>query len=276
MKAEYRRNLNATYLIIEVDKVYQEDYQMHMMGANHITGLLKVSGRGMNDQSRYHYDISGKVSIKAMYEKAKMGYEDVKELTLQLLQAIKAVQLYLLDESHLLLEPEYIFYAKNQFFFCYIPAESKVLAEEFHRLTEYFINIIDYEDKQGIYLAYELHKLTMMENYSLEQVMEKIDESEIGQGMPVKKKPECKLQSQTQYGEDIDQEEDLELSVNNSDAWEDDFEENSDWITKKEMGMQLLKEAKGRFGPIKDMLRRKKTPIWGDWEDILIEEEDLS
>lgn len=277
MKTEYRRNLNATYLIIEVDEVYKEDYQMHMMEANDITGLLKVSGRGLNDQSRYHYEISGKVSVKAMYEKAKMEYNDVRELTLQLLQTIKAVQAYLLDENHLLLEPEYIFYEKNRFYFCYIPAESKVLAEELHRLTEYFINQIDYEDKQGIYLAYELHKLTMVENYSLEQVMDKICESEECVEKPEKPKTEGRLYEEIRPGGTYCQEdEELELTAENADAWEDDYEESSDWITKKEMGMQLLKEAKGRFGPIRDRIKRKKEPIWGDWEDILIEEEDLS
>lgn len=272
MKTAYKRKLNATYLMIEVAEVYKEDYQMHMMEANDITGLLKVTGRGFNDQSQYHYDISGKVSVRAMYEKANMGYDDLRELMLQLLRTIKAIQVYLLDENHLLLEPEYIFYEKNQFYFCYVPAESKILAEELHHLTEYFINQVDYEDKQGIYLAYELHKLTIVENYSLEQVMDKICESEECPGIKEAQSPDPELWQQTQQ----DYEEDLNLTAENADILEDDYEEGSDWGIKKELGLQLLKEARGRFEPIKEKIMRKKAPLWGDWEDVLVEEEDLS
>ena len=45
------------------------------------------------------------------------------------------------------------------------------LCKIFHELTEYFVKMLDYEDTEGIFLAYELHKATLQEHYDLELIM---------------------------------------------------------------------------------------------------------
>ena len=54
-------------ITIEEHVLYKEDYQMKMLKANSLEGFLKVAGRGMNGNSYYDYDVSGKVSMQAMY-----------------------------------------------------------------------------------------------------------------------------------------------------------------------------------------------------------------
>ena len=51
-------------ITVEEASIYEEDYQMRMLEANDIEGILKVRGRGMNGNSCYDYDVSGKISIK--------------------------------------------------------------------------------------------------------------------------------------------------------------------------------------------------------------------
>ena len=65
-------------ITIEEAGVYQEDYQMKMLGAGEPEGLLPVKGRGLDGSSFYDYDVSGKVSFQALYERNKITGEDLK------------------------------------------------------------------------------------------------------------------------------------------------------------------------------------------------------
>ena len=62
-------------ITIEEHVLYKEDYQMKMLKANSPEGFLKVAGRGMNGSSYYDYDVSGKISMQAMYTRAKLKAE---------------------------------------------------------------------------------------------------------------------------------------------------------------------------------------------------------
>ena len=42
----------------------------------------------------------------------------------------------------------------------------------FHQLTEFFVKEVDYKDEEGVHFAYTLHKMTMEENYSVEEIMQ--------------------------------------------------------------------------------------------------------
>ena len=50
--------------------------------------------RGMNGSSYYDYDVSGKVSMKAMYERSKISGEDLKLFLTQFKAVIKEVEAY--------------------------------------------------------------------------------------------------------------------------------------------------------------------------------------
>ena len=55
-------------------------------------------------------------------------------------------------------------------------------------MTEYFVRETDYEVKEAIYFAYELHKSSMEENYNIENVLEQIIERKEEELNRVKKK----------------------------------------------------------------------------------------
>lgn len=158
-------------ITIEEHVLYKEDYQMKMLKANSPEGFLKVAGRGMNGSSYYDYDVSGKISMQAMYTRAKLKAEDIRQFMYQFGNVLKETGKYLLDIHCILLEPEYIFYEEGQFFFCYYPPATQDLWEKFHVLTEYMVKVADYEEEECVRLAFLLHKGTMEENYSLEKLI---------------------------------------------------------------------------------------------------------
>lgn len=174
MKTYYKNNLKQAYLILEEEGDIQEDYQVCMLQENHIPGLLPFELRYVDNIRHYYYDISGKVSLKAMHERVKLSREEMEQLVQAFLATTKHLRRYMLDADGLLLDPAYIFCEKEHFFFCYVPQSTQILSEEFHRLTEYFVEQVDYQDKEGVRLAYTLHKSTMEKHYSIERIMEEI------------------------------------------------------------------------------------------------------
>lgn len=234
MKAYYRNNLKKAHLVLEGEETEEEDFQSTMLEENEIPGLLKTRVRYLDNKSLYHYDVSGMVSLKEKHEKEKLNQENIKRLVEQLLNTIKGIQKYMLEGRGILLDPEYIYCEKQQYIFCYYPPNKLEMKEEFHKLTEFFVREVDYRDKEGVYLAYTLHKATMEEHYSIERIMEEI--------MKEKEEPIVS------YQEKMEESAEKQLAI---------AEQTEFW------------------GPVKNLLERKKKEKWGYWDEIHIEEDDL-
>ena len=171
MKTYYKNDLNRAYMILEGGENDKEDYQIVMLKENEIPGILNMDMRYIDNQCQYYYDISGKISLRTCHEKVCLTAEDMKHLVNNLLQTIQVLKKYMLDGTCILLDPEYIFCEKNRYSFCYYPFCKQDIRAEFHRLTEFFVREVNYKDEEGVHFAYTLHKATMEENYSIEDVM---------------------------------------------------------------------------------------------------------
>lgn len=172
MKTYYKNDLKKAYLILEGEGGEQEDYQTLMLSENDIQGILKLDVRYVDNQTQYQYDISGKTCFKTLYEKTHLTYEDMKRLVDNLLQTAQLLRKYMLDSNRILLEPEYIYCNEKGFYFCYYPICKQDAKDMFHQLTEFFVKEVSYKDEEGVHFAYTLHKMTMEENYSMEEIME--------------------------------------------------------------------------------------------------------
>ena len=78
---------------------------MKMMKENRIEGLLQVTGQGINGKSQYNYEISGKVSVKSIYEKMVIEKEELENFLRQFLNLLSQIENYLLNVNCILLEP---------------------------------------------------------------------------------------------------------------------------------------------------------------------------
>ncbi len=171
MKTYYKHDLKKAYMILQGGEEDKEDYQVVMLKENEIPGVLKMDVQHIDNHSQYHYDISGKTSFKMLYEKINLSLNEMKSLVNDLLQVLRNLQEYMLDAKCILLDPEYIFCEQDKYFFCYYPFYDKDIKKEFHRLTEFFVQEVNYRDEEGVRFAYTLHKATMEENYSIEDIM---------------------------------------------------------------------------------------------------------
>ena len=182
--------------------------------------------------------------------------EEIKILLKSILRVVKEVERYLLNVNCILMDPEYIFYTEEKYYFCYYPPKEKSLWEGFHHLSEYLVKCADYQDKECVQIVFLLHKETMKENYSLEQIIKEC----------VKEEEENVLAEDKNT--DLGTEEEKEGST-----YFDRTEH--DWIASQEMGSTILRETENLWTPMKRFLHRRRKPKWGDWDGLYIEEEDL-
>lgn len=174
MKTYYKNDLKKVHMILMGNENECEDYQIDMLRENDISGVLQTETHYIDNISHYYYDISGKTSFKILHDKIHLNCEEMRELIKDLLNTVQELQKYMLDANNILLEPEYIFVDGGHYFFCYYPCCNQDIKDKFHKLTEYFVREVNYKDEEGVHFAYTLHKATMEENYSLEQILKQL------------------------------------------------------------------------------------------------------
>lgn len=226
MEISYRRELNRTQLILEVPGIREKDYQIYMIEENKMEGILPIAVQGVGTKTQYKYDISGKISVRALYEKMGIQFDEICSLVTQLMDTVKTLEEYMLDPDKIILEPEFIFYEKSRFLFCYYPLHNGNLHEAFRELSEYLIKQVDCEDKMGICLAYELHRITSAENYCLERAIEQAYRM-----MADQEEKEKEDEEQIRY-EDV--------------------------IEEQEMGIGIIREAKRPFGKLTGLFGHRR------------------
>lgn len=249
MREEYEKTMHHVWLILEVNKLYKEDYQMRMLSDNHLFGILQVRGQGEDEKSRYRYDVTGKTTVKELWGKEKWGYEQLEQFMRQFIRVLYELNDYLLDLNSLSLKPEHIFRAGESFYFCYVPGCEGNVWKEFHVLMEEFVKIMDYTDKEGIYLAYELHKASMEENFDIEQVLEQVLE---------KKEQEMKRVTPEKKTMVYDVAEEQVLD---------------DWTAFQEMKGNAVKERQSVWGFVSKKIRKRQQAEWDFMESLQKEEQ---
>lgn len=249
MREDYEKTMHHVWLVLEVEKLYKEDYQIRMLSDNNLFGLLQVRGQGADETSRYRYDVTGKTSVKDLWSKEKWGYEHLEQFMRQFIRVLYELNDYLLDLNSLSLKPEHIFREGESFYFCYVPGREGNVWQEFHVLMEEFVKIMDYTDKEGIYLAYELHKASMEENFDIEQVLEQVlekKEQEMKRVTPEKKRMVY----------DVAEEKVLD-----------------DWTAFQEMKGNTIKERQSVWGFVSKKIRKRQQEEWDYLESLQKEEQ---
>ncbi len=231
-------------ITIEEQGTYEGDYQMSMLKANPMKYLLPIGSRWIDEANYFDYDVTGKVSMRAIYEKNLLTGEELISFLKQLILTREEIEKYLLQEDCLLLNPEYIFYEENQYYFCYYPLSKESFWESFRKLTEYFVKKMDYQDSRGVQMMFALHQGVMQENYSLDGLVKECQKLLVSE-------PEDSMAK-----ESSDSEKDQEVYP---------------WITEI-AGSNVIRENNDMWTPMRRFLNKHKKTKWGDWENLHVED----
>lgn len=216
MNIHYKSDLNQSWLIIDGEEMEAENYQLQMLRENDIPGILSMEARCIDGSLQYYYDISGTASLTQNFEHEKLGCQAIKKIVDGLSDTLQTLKRYMLSTEKIIVDPEYIFWKQGQPLFCYYPQCTQNLKAAFHRVTEFFVREVDYRDEEGVHLAYLLHKATMEENYSVEQIMQEF----ANERNSVSKSGEDEKQPSVSYESSVIREEETERVEEKKSGWE--------------------------------------------------------
>ena len=154
MNATYYKDTMHSYMIIPCPpEAETTGYQYRMLEMNRIVGILPCGLRHIDGESFLYYETTGKQSLNALYEGRKIPGAELFRLLEALYEVSGTLSGYLLDEQHLVLTGDQIFYdlSSGRYCFTYYPGEV-VSPEVFRRLADG----IDETDKRAAAAAYRL------------------------------------------------------------------------------------------------------------------------
>lgn len=174
MKAEYKRDLQNNYLILEMNQEREEDgYGLRMAEQNEIQGLLEFHSSKRDGKRYLHYEITSRQPLESVYERKSMGYQDILNLLTDIRDVMEAMQRYLLEPGQLIFAPEYIFVgADRRAAFCYFPEKTEETGIQV--LAEFILKKLTHEDTQAVTLGYQFYQKVCEENFSFGQVWKEL------------------------------------------------------------------------------------------------------
>lgn len=136
-----------------------ESYELKMIVHNTLFNILKLSITYVNNRVKYAYDITAKQTVVDWNEKRKLSKEDCVHIFQSIFKVASICNEYLLNCSHLILQPEFVYYDLSTFnyYFLYYIHYSKDIMSQITELTEYVMDKINYEDEQAVLLAYGMY-----------------------------------------------------------------------------------------------------------------------
>ena len=125
MKQQYYTDSMANYLVILCPKESLEGYQYRMLAVNRIRGLLPCSLRTIDGQTYLYYEITSRQSLARRFDHSMISGRDMKNILYSITSMMKSLSDYLLDDTHLFMDPEYIFYdyEMETYWFTYYPEQ---------------------------------------------------------------------------------------------------------------------------------------------------------
>lgn len=160
MQAEYKRELNHSYMYVETDREQIRRYTSKMLLRNSIKGLLPCNLRCVDGKEFFYYEITSRQSLMSLYEGRKFGWKDLQKLFMAVADIMDGLEEYLLEGDGLVLEPGCIYQdmEEDSFQFCYFPGKKEDFQQEICRLAEYVLPKIDHQDAEAVVLGYGVYK----------------------------------------------------------------------------------------------------------------------
>ena len=97
------------YLQVEDIEVQEEQYETQMLLQNDLSYFLKLEIQGINQDRKYCYCINSKQSLKRILDLKAIGYEELKEILIGLLNAFKQLKEFFLKEDRVYLNLDSIY-----------------------------------------------------------------------------------------------------------------------------------------------------------------------
>lgn len=178
MKAVYDRESSDIFLRIDTDKKYKDEYKIHMISENSISGVIPYNVQETKGGSIYRYNVSGMISMKNKFLDRRIEKEDMNFFVRALFDTVNDVKKYMLNVDELLLYPEFIFWDKDKWRFCYFPFKGRGFEEGFIRINDFFVKRIGNNDTEAIMFFHKIYKTSLTRPFTIDNIMRITEEQD--------------------------------------------------------------------------------------------------
>jgi len=180
LEVSYHREMKKNYLMIAVEEAKEQSFETRMLIGNTIEGLLKFRVRKTDGCCQFCYEITSKQPLKRYVEIKSMGATQIRSLLLGITQTLIRMEEYLLKESQILLDPEFIYVDSENFYpgLCLLPGKEGDFPKEFSEFLQFLLDKVDHQDKEAVVLIYGLYRESLKENYGLDNLMQWLTKEE--------------------------------------------------------------------------------------------------
>lgn len=175
---KYERNLNHCYVIFVGNEGMVDELAINMLRENRISGLLPAKITRNNAATEVAYEISRFQNMEKAFESQRIRNEQIMNLLKTLVLLLEELEGYYLDSAGLVLNPVNIYWNEDfsEVNFCYNPVEEQRCNHEMSDLSELILKRADYGDYKSVVYAYELFQAVKEENFSLQAIIDKLEE----------------------------------------------------------------------------------------------------
>lgn len=182
MEVLFRRNHNDSYMVVE-GSARPIDFEYEMIENNQISSLLKFYCMEMNGKNQFWYNITGKQSLKDYMEQTPMDFQVLERIFTYLYLACEEIEKYLIDQSHVLMSPEYIYLDKSDnclsFSFCYYPQNDDMPSDQFRGVLEHLLTVVNHDRGEFMDFCYGIYDIALRNHYSIKELLNLISAKRI-------------------------------------------------------------------------------------------------
>ncbi|MDE7201879.1 MAG: FHA domain-containing protein [Lachnospiraceae bacterium] len=179
----FERSMNHNYMILSKCSFFgksedkSKDYRTKMLLENRIPGLLPITHRLVNGESRYYYEINSLQSLDRLYDKTEIRYDELRRLLSGCVNLFDRLEEYLLDGTQIIMKPELIYMNVEKmepYFVCYPDYEGDVRLS-FMEFIDGLLTKIDHTDERAVMLGYQIYRYTRNPNYVISEIGHMMD-----------------------------------------------------------------------------------------------------
>ena len=174
----YERSMNHNYMVLGKCDFFgtaddnSKNYRVRMLLDNKIQGLLPITYRQVNGESKYYYEINSLQSLDRIMEKSALKYRELRALFLGCINLFNRLEEYLLSGEQIIIRPDFIYVnveSMEPYFVCY-PDYTGDVRVSFIEFVDELLTRIDHTDEQAVMLGYQVYRYTRNPNYVLSEI----------------------------------------------------------------------------------------------------------
>lgn len=172
----------STLLLYERSQNRDEgvEFETESITNNRIEGFLPCRCFMEDEIMKYRYGISGYTTLSGKYRHEEMKADVIRRIIEGVVNIYKNAEDYLLNQAHILLNPEYLFWSRDRggIAVCYFPPYGVGRIEELKKLAEFMIERTDHTDDQAIELSYGFYQCVQTGDFRFEALLNRVQSLE--------------------------------------------------------------------------------------------------